>query len=156
MSNVQETLIKAYRELASVPGADGKPLGDLALLAMVWPYVAILSDGAVVPESLAEALGRPPKELLQGRRVVVVVPRTYIAPLLDALGEQYIEVSKSPPALLWYPSEKYEKHIVEFAQCAEDVWSGLDCDNENYYILALASMEIMKKEVERVKKSNKF
>jgi len=155
MSSAQDTLIKAYRELASVPGSDGRPLGDLALLAIVWPYVAILNDGSIVPESLADELGHPPKELLQGHRVVVVVPRTYIAPLLEALGERYVEVSKSPPALLWYPSEKYEKHIVSFAECAEDVWSGLDCENENYAILALTSMEIMKKEVERAKKSRK-
>ena len=148
MSNAQETLIKAYRILASLPGADGKPFGDLALLAIMWPYVVILDDGTVIPQSLASELERPPKELLQSRRVIVVASRTHVAPLLDALGEQYVEVSKSPPTLLWYPSDKYERRVVDFAECADRVWSGLDCDDKNYALLALVSMEIMKKEIE--------
>jgi len=155
MSSAQEALIKAYRELASIPGAGNKPLGDLALLALAWPYVVVLSDGSVLPESLAEELGQPPKDLLRGHRVAVVVPRAYIAPLLEALGETYVEVSKSPPALVWYPSQKYEKHVVEFVECAEQVWSGLDCDNEDYAILATISMSIMRQELERAKKLRK-
>jgi len=99
MSSVQERLFRGYRELASLPRADGRSLGDLALLAL-WSYVVITSDGKMIPSDLAEALGPPPEELTQSRRTVVVTARSYLAPLLDALGERYVEVLQWSPSLL--------------------------------------------------------
>jgi len=148
-----EKLIKAYRELASLPKSDGKPFGDLALLAIVWPYAIVTGDGKIIPEDLVEIVKvPPPRELVQGRHMAVITARTYIAPLLDALGEKYIEVSRSPPSLLWYPSEKYEQHVIKFAECAEAVMSGDECNDVDYAILAMISVKIMEAEVKRAKK----
>jgi len=152
MSNAQERLIKVYREIAAIPKSDGKPFGDLALLALVWPYAVITGDGKVIPEDVAEFVKElPPKELIQGRRMAVITPRVHLAYLLDALGETYIEVSRSPPALLWYPSEKYLPHVVKFAECVDSIMLEQECDNYDYAALAAISLKILEEEVKRAK-----
>jgi len=143
-----DAVVRAYRELAQLPGAGGRPLGDLALIALAWPYV-VVRGGSAVPEWLAEAAGGLPAELARGGSTAVIVVRTHIAPLLDALGEQYEAVSRQPPALLWYPSERYERLVTEFAECAERLFE--ECD-PNYQVAYIISLRIMASELARAER----
>jgi len=109
----------------------------------------VVRGGSATPEWVAEAAGGLPAELARSGRTAVIVARTHIAPLLDALGERYEVVSRQPPALLWYPSGRYERLVAEFAECAERLFDGCD---PNYQVAYIISLRIMAAELARAER----